>query len=274
GFGEGFFDVSGIRKHGIGFVAVYAGEGGGGGTREKRGGSGAAGDRERAFVDDVGGGMVTMKRTPEFDKLYPFRGHFLTVEQEQLHYLDEGSGDPVLMLHGNPTWSFYYRNLVRDLRGRFRCVVPDHIGCGFSSKPQHYPYTLARHILNVERLVEDLDLRKITLVVHDWGGAIGMGFAVRNPERISRIVVLNTAAFLSRRIPWRINICRVPGLGALIIRGFNGFAGPAVFMATKKPGGLPREVARGFLLPYRSWGNRVANLRFVQDIPMSPRHPT
>lgn len=215
-----------------------------------------------------------MKRTPEFNRLYPFAENFLPFDREEMHYLDQGSGEPVLMLHGNPTWSFYYRNLVRDLRDRYRCVVPDHIGCGFSSKPQYYPYTLARHILNVERLVEHLDLRNITLVVHDWGGAIGMGFAARNPERIARIVVLNTAAFLSQRIPWQINICRVPVLGALIIRGCNGFAGPAVFMATTQRRGLPKEVARGFLLPYRSWKDRVAVLRFVQDIPMNPRHPS
>lgn len=218
--------------------------------------------------------VATMTGTDEFNRLYPFNGHMLPVGREQLHYLDEGQGEPVLMLHGNPTWSFYYRNLVRDLRGRYRCVVPDHIGCGFSSKPQDYPYRLSRHIENIERLVEHLDLKKITLVLHDWGGAIGMGFATRHPERISRIVVLNTAAFLSQRIPFRINICRLPGLGALMIRGLNGFAGAAVFMATTRRGGLPREVGRGFLLPYRNWHDRVANLRFVQDIPMSPKHPS
>jgi cis-3-alkyl-4-acyloxetan-2-one decarboxylase len=217
---------------------------------------------------------MAMERTAEFDRLYPFQGHKLAVDQEQMHYLDQGAGEPLLMLHGNPTWSFYYRTLVRDLQTRYRCVVPDHIGCGFSTKPRHCPYQLSQHILNVERLVEHLDLRNITLVVHDWGGAIGMGFASRQPDRIRRIVILNTAAFLSSRIPWRINICRLPGFGALVIRGFNGFAGPAVFMATSRRGGLPRDVARGYLLPYRSWGDRVANLRFVQDIPMGPKHPT
>lgn len=217
---------------------------------------------------------MNLERTPEFQQLYPFDGHLLPVGLEQMHYLDEGSGDPILMLHGNPTWSFYYRNLVRDLRGRFRCVAPDHIGCGFSTKPQKYRYTLEQHIDNVERLVEHLDLKKITLVVHDWGGAIGMGLATRQPARIDRIVVLNTAAFLSSRIPWRINVCRLPGFGALAIRGMNGFAGAAVFMATARRAGLPRNIRRGYLLPYRNWHDRVANLRFVQDIPMSAKHPS
>lgn len=216
-----------------------------------------------------------MKEDLEFRQLYPFQGKTLAVGHETLHYLDEGAGEPILMLHGNPTWSFYYRNLVRDLSAEgFRCVAPDHIGCGFSSKPQAYRYELGQHIENLEALVEKLDLRGITLVLHDWGGAIGMGFATRHPDRIKRIVVLNTAAFLSRRIPCRINVCRLPLLGALAIRGLNGFAGPATRMATTQRGGLPRAVARGYLRPYGNWRDRVATLRFVQDIPMKPRHPS
>lgn len=215
-----------------------------------------------------------MEPDEEFRKLYPFSGRFADIDGQRMHYLDEGAGDPILMLHGNPTWSFYYRNLVRELRDQFRCVAPDHIGCGFSSKPQRYNYRLAQHIANLERLVERLELRDITLVLHDWGGAIGMGLATRQPERIKRIIVLNTAAFRSERIPWRINVCRLPVVGAAAIRGMNGFARPATFMATTRKGGLPREVARGYLLPYRNWRDRVANLRFVQDIPMRPGHPS
>ncbi len=213
----------------------------------------------------------------EIAQLYPFSGRFLTIGNERMHYLDEGAGEPVLMVHGNPTWSFFYRNLILGLRGRgFRCIAPDHIGCGFSTKPQKYPYRLARHIDNLEALVEHLRLgqERVTLVLHDWGGAIGMGLAARRPEMIKRILLLNTAAFCSKRIPWRINICRVPGFGALAIRGFNGFARPATFMATTRPGGLPADVARGYLLPYRNWHDRIANLRFVQDIPLAPGHPS
>lgn len=192
-----------------------------------------------------------------------------------MHYLDEGAGEPVLMVHGNPTWSFFYRNLVADLSADgYRCVAPDHIGCGFSSKPQNYSYTLAQHIENLEKLVDHLKLEGITLVLHDWGGAIGMGFAARHPGRIKRIVLLNTAAFLSPKIPWRINICRLPVFGPLVIRGLNGFAWPATWMATTRKGGLPTDVARGYLRPYRNWHDRVANLRFVQDIPMGPADPS
>lgn len=216
-----------------------------------------------------------MKHDPEFNELYPFEGRFFEIDGERMHYLDEGEGSPVLMLHGNPTWSFFYRNLVKDLSADgYRCIAPDHIGCGFSDKPQVYRYTLERHIRNLEALVDHLGLNDITLVVHDWGGAIGMGFAGRHPDKIARIVVLNTAAFLSDRIPRRIALCRLPIIGPLLIRGCNGFARPATVMATARKGGLPPPVSRGYLLPYGTWRDRVATLRFVQDIPMTADHPS
>ncbi len=105
-----------------------------------------------------------------------------------MHYLDEGPRDapPVLMLHGNPTWSFYYRNLVQALSPNFRCIVPDHIGCGLSDKPgdQKYDYRLASRIEDIDTLVNHLDLSgPLSLVVHDWGGMIGFGWAVQNQEQ-------------------------------------------------------------------------------------------
>ena len=182
------------------------------------------------------------------------------------------AGETFLMVHGNPTWSFYYRNLIRAFSGEHRCVAVDHVGSGLSDKPQDYPYTLGTHVENLERLVEHLDLRGVTLVVHDWGGAIGMGWATRHPERVRRIVVLNTSAFRSQRIPPSIDMCRLPGLGALLIRGMNGFARAATVRAVRR--GLSPDVKRGYLRPYDSWANRVGNLRFVQDIPMHDRIPS
>lgn len=205
-----------------------------------------------------------------FRNQYPFASHTLALGNETMHYLDEGKGEAVVMVHGNPTWSFYYRRVVEALRPTHRTIVPDHIGCGFSSKPQDYPYTLKTHIDNLETLLAATlgEREPVTLIVHDWGGAIGMGWAVRHPERVRRIVVLNTAAFCSARIPWRINVCRVPGLGAFLIRGFNAFAGAAVHMAVAKHGRMTPEVKAGYLKPYDSWHNRIATLRFVQDIPL------
>lgn len=205
-------------------------------------------------------------------ELYPFQSNFLTLGKNNLHYLDEGKGPVMLMLHGNPTWSFYYRNLVLAFRGHFRCVVPDHLGCGLSDKPQDYEYNLENHIQNVIQLVKFLGLRDITLVVHDWGGAIGMGLATRYPELIKRVVVLNTAAFLSQNIPKRIAFCRAGKFGEFMVRAFNAFAWPATFMASRRS--LPRQVKQAYLAPYDNWDHRVAVARFVQDIPLEKDHPS
>jgi haloalkane dehalogenase len=211
---------------------------------------------------------------PDWQSLYPFQQHFLDLDGARLHYLDEGRGQPLVLVHGNPTWSFYWRNVVLGLRDEFRLIVPDHIGCGLSDKPQAYEYRLANHVENLVRLIEELDLRGATLVGHDWGGAIGMGAAARTPDRFARIVLMNTAAFLSRRIPLRIRLCRTPLVGPLLIRGLNLFLRAALRSATEKPELFTPAVRAGYLAPYDNWRNRVAILRFVQDIPLGRRHPT
>lgn len=207
---------------------------------------------------------------------YPWDAHYLDVGAGRLAYIDEGprDGPALLMLHGNPTWSFYYRHLVRAFSDRYRVIVPDHLGCGRSDKPADYPYRLENHIENVGRLVETLGLSNIDLVVHDWGGAIGMGVAVSRPEKFRRFVVLNTAAFLSDQIPFTINLCKIPGFGALSIRGLNAFAKVALMRCVHDRARLTPAVRAGYVAPYDSWANRIANLRFVEDIPMTPRHPT
>lgn len=201
--------------------------------------------------------------------LYPFIPKKLNIGGHQLSYLDEGEGPVIVMVHGNPTWSFYYRNLVQLLKNSYRIIVPDHIGCGFSDKPQDYPYHLENHIYNLEQLLAHLGVSDISLVMHDWGGAIGMGYAGRHSETVRSLVVMNTAAFRSRSIPFRIRVCRIPLLGDLIVRGLNGFAGPATYMAVAHS--MDKAVKKGFLVPYDSWKNRVAVLRFVQDIPLSEK---
>jgi hypothetical protein len=186
---------------------------------------------------------ILIKMMPDSDAqrdwrtLYPFADHWLELDHgNRLHYVDEGRGTAVVMLHGNPTWSFYYRGLICGLRNSCRTVVPDHLGCGLSDKPQDYAYCLENHIRNLERLLLDtLRLDHITLVVHDWGGAIGMGFATRHPEKIARVVVLNTAAFLLPDCPWRIRICRLPGFGTLALRGLNAFSRAALHMGVCQP---------------------------------------
>ncbi len=188
-----------------------------------------------------------------------------------MHYIDEGEGPVIVMVHGNPTWSYYFRNIVTLLSANYRVIALDHIGCGLSDKPQDSQYyTLRQHIENLGVLINELDILSYSLIVHDWGGAIGMGLAVKYPERIEKIVVLNTAAFRSTRIPFRIRLCKLPFIGPFIVRALNGFAWPATFMAVTQS--LSKDVAASYLYPYNSWKNRVAVAAFVQDIPMSSGH--
>ena len=195
------------------------------------------------------------------------------------HYLDEGRGEPIVMVHGNPTWSFYFRELVKALSKQYWTIVPDHIGCGLSDKPSpaDYDYRLKSRVDNLESLLDFLKIReRITLIVHDWGGMIGMAYALRYPQKIGRLVVLNTAAFLlpaNKRIPIRLWLIRNSGpLAALAVLGFNLFAVAALYMASRK--GLSREVKKGLTAPYNCWNNRIATLKFVQDIPLNERDPS
>ncbi len=204
---------------------------------------------------------------------YPFEPQSFDIDGVNMSYLDEGPRDApcILMLHGNPTWSFYYRKLVLAFRDKYRVIVPDHIGCGLSDKPQEYDYSLNTHIDNLVRLIDNLGVREVNLAVHDWGGAIGFGYAQRRPEVINSFIVFNTAAFRSDHIPRRIKVCRTPLLGDIAVRGFNAFVQAAVSlgMGTGRKELFTKSVKKGYLLPYNSWSNRIAILRFVQDIPLT-----
>jgi pimeloyl-ACP methyl ester carboxylesterase len=209
-------------------------------------------------------------------RLYPFAAtNFITPHGARMNFVDEGprGDEAVLMLHGNPTWSFYFRDLVQTLSPRLRCIAPDHVGMGLSDKPQGYDYRLATRIADVEALAAHLGLRRIHLVVHDWGGAIGFGLAARRPELIGKLVILNTAAFVSPWIPRRIALCRTQFPGTLLVRGANGFAGPATRMAMHRRK-LSLDEKRAYLWPYDSWANRVAVDAFIKDIPLEASHPS
>lgn len=209
--------------------------------------------------------------------LYPFQGRFFERGGIRMHYLDEGSGPPVVMVHGNPTWSFHYRNLVLALRSGHRCLVPDHIGCGLSDKPsdREYDYSLARRVADLEALIDHAGIRECSLVVHDWGGMIGMAWAVRHPELVRRLVVLNTGAFhlpKEKRLPFALWLGRNTRIGEWMIRGLNAFCRSAARVGVKRRP-LTSEVRAGYLQPYDSWKNRIAVARFVQTIPLRPSDP-
>lgn len=207
---------------------------------------------------------------------YPFRPRRLRLGGgAAMSYVDEGPRVPraVVLLHGNPTWSFYYRRLIAGLSPAVRCIAPDHIGMGLSDKPQDYDYSLAGRIADVGRLIDSLGLEQVDLVLHDWGGAIGMGWAVQHEPQVGRIALVNTAAFPSLRVPARIAVCRWPGVGEWLVRGANGFARAAVHMAMRERA-LSAEERRAYLFPYDSWASRIGIHRFVQDIPLELDHPS
>ena len=213
---------------------------------------------------------------------YDFASHRFEVRPGiRMHYLDEGprDGEVVLALHGNPSWSYYWRHLVRGLRDRYRVVVPDHVGMGLSDKPDddrdalpRYDYTLQSRVDDLQALLEHLGIDgPLTLAVHDWGGMIGFGWALERMPRVRRLVVLNTAAFpmpAGKPVPWQIALGRDYNIGELVIRGFNAFSAGASWLGVERR--MPREVRRAYVAPYDSWANRIATVRFMQDIPLRP----
>jgi haloalkane dehalogenase len=211
------------------------------------------------------------QRRAGFQQQYPFESRWFRTEDGVQHYVDEGSGPPLLMVHGNPTWSFAWRHLIAGLRDRYRVIAVDHLGCGFSEKPQDESfYVLDRHIARLTGLVRALGLQGVTLFGHDWGGAIGMGCAGRMPDHFSRFVLMNTGAFRSQAIPLRIALCRIPVLGQVGDQGLNLFVRAALWMAVERP--LSAAARAGLLAPYGSWQQRIAVHQFVQDIPLNSGH--
>ena len=197
-----------------------------------------------------------------------------------MSYLDEGprDGEVIVMLHGNPSWSYYWRHLVSGLRDRYRCIVPDHVGMGLSDKPddapaskQHYTYTLQSRVDDLDALLKHLGIDgPVTLAVHDWGGMIGFGWALRDPSRVKRLIITNTAAFplpAAKRFPKRLAMGRDSGFGGYLIRRFNLFARGAARFGTERR--LPKDVRDAYTGVYDGWDNAISTLRFMQDIPLS-----
>ena len=206
----------------------------------------------------------------------PFARRDVTVDGVRLSVVDEGEGAPVLFVHGNPTWSFLWRNVMGPARAAgVRVVAPDHAGFGASDKPTHGDYySLERHVANLRAIVRDLDLRDVTLVLHDWGGPIGMGLAVEEPDRIARIVVANTVAFAPTEkralTKWHAWLSTPWGYRAGV--WLNVVQRSAMKLGVVKP--LPPDVMRAYRWPMRSRGGRVAAARFVQMVPDGPDHPS
>jgi cis-3-alkyl-4-acyloxetan-2-one decarboxylase len=189
-------------------------------------------------------------------------------------FIDVGVGETVVMVHGNPTWSYYYRQVIAALSPRYRCIAPDHIGCGRSDKPMatQYDFQLRSRIDDLERLLDHAKIEgKITLLMQDWGGMIGLSYAARHPERIARIIATNTGCGplpRGKRFPRSIALGRNTRLGAWLILQQNAFCRLAArWCVRRRP--LPADVRAKYLEPYDTPAHRLAVLKFVQTIPLS-----
>ena len=213
---------------------------------------------------------------------YPFTPRRFEVRPGiTMSFLDEGprDGEVIVMLHGNPSWSFYWRHLVSGLRDRYRCIVPDHVGMGLSDKPDDAPSAAPRYDYTLQSRIDDLDALlahlgidgPVTLAVHDWGGMIGFGWALSHANQVKRLVITNTAAFplpSAKKMPWRLSLGRDSRFGAFLIRAFNAFSGGASYIGVEKK--MPADVRRAYVSPYDSWAHRISTVRFMQDIPLHP----
>ena len=216
--------------------------------------------------------MTDVYRTPDerFAGLdgYPFEPHYLDQDGLRMHYLDEGEGDPVLCLHGNPTWSFLYRNMVPGLAGVARVVCPDYFGFGRSDKPVELGwYTYDRHCESIRRLVEELDLRRLTVVVQDWGGPIGLWLATEETERVDRVVILNTGVG-GGRAPSDVWLAFRD-----VVRASGGDFQPGRLIRRACVRGLADELVAAYDAPYPTPESKAGPRMFVEHVPTEPEHP-
>ena len=218
-------------------------------------------------------GAIEAFRTPDerFAGLpdYPFAPHWLDVDGLRLHYLDEGAGDPVLLLHGEPTWSFLWRRLVPPLAGHRRVIAPDLLGFGRSDKPTDSGwYSYDRHVETIARLVAELDLERLTLVVHDWGGPIGLRLAVEHEQRVERLVILDTG----------IGAGSAPSETwlrfAAVVRELGGELDIGRLVAAGTAQGLTDDVRAGYDAPFPTAESKAGALAFPELVPTGPNHPS
>jgi len=210
-------------------------------------------------------------RDETFDGTFPFVPHYLDMDGFSMHFVDEGGGEPLLLLHGDPTWGYLWRKFIPTLAKHRRCIVPDQMGMGKSGTPQDlYPYRLWHHIANLEALVLHLDLCNLTLVLHDWGGPVGLGVAIRHPHQIKRLVLMNTWAFApwpGGPLPRLVELIRSER-GEKFVLEKNGYLEPALLGTTHHPEKLTETVMDAYRAPFPTPATRRALLCWSRDIPV------
>ncbi|KAA3609716.1 MAG: alpha/beta fold hydrolase [Calditrichaeota bacterium] len=200
---------------------------------------------------------------------YPFKSKILDLDDiGKMHYVDEGSGDPIVMVHGNPTWSYLYRHMIKGLSGNNRCIAMDHIGFGLSDKPHDWSYLPEQHAENLEALLENLDLENITLVVQDWGGPIGLSYALKHPQKIKNLVIMNTWVWPAKGDPHYEKFSGFMGgtIGQFLIRNFNFFAKVVMKKAYGDTSKLTKEIHSHYLNPLDTPAHRKGSWVFPKEI--------
>ncbi|MDR2778802.1 MAG: alpha/beta fold hydrolase [Puniceicoccales bacterium] len=206
-------------------------------------------------------------------EVYPFQQHYAKLKNGSImHYVEEGTGETILFLHGHPTWSFFFRNLILLLRSDFKCIAIDHIGHGLSDKPKSCRYDIKTHIDNAISFAEIKQFKKFHIVAQDFGVAVALAIAERWPERISSMSLLNSAVFSLPRLPAIILLFKFPLFTFLCSRFFNLFAWACLHLGTFSI--LDGDVIRGYLWPYEKFSDRVAIAAEIDDIPWLPDHPS
>ena len=216
-------------------------------------------------------------RAETFEGSFNFAPHYHHVNGFEMHFVDEGRGEPIVLVHGDPTWGYLYRTFIPILSQRRRCIVPDHMGMGKSGTPREpYPYRLRHHIANLEALVRHLDLTGLTLVLHDWGGPVGLGFATRHPDRIKRLVLMNTwacAPWPGGPLPRLLELIRSER-GEKFVLEKNGYLEPALVGTTHRPENLTKTVLDAYRAPFPTPESRLALLCWSRDIPVHETDPS
>jgi haloalkane dehalogenase len=216
---------------------------------------------------------VNAYRTPDerFVELpgYAFQPNYVDQDGLRMHYLDEGSGDPVLLFHGEPTWSFLYRKVIPPLARVARVLAPDYFGFGRSDKPVERDwYSYDSHYASIERFVDELDLRGLTLVVHDWGGPLGLRLAAERPERVERLVITNTGLYAGRP----------PSDEWLRFREFVRRVGtelrPGQLVRITCMSEVPDDVVAAYDAPHPAPESKTGLLMFPELVPTEPGHPS
>ncbi len=213
-----------------------------------------------------------------FGGTWPYEPRWFQTPEGRLHYVDEGARDgrPLVLVHGNPTWGYLWRNFIPPLVGAgFRVIVPDHLGFGRSDKPDDPSlYRIPRHAARFEQLLESLDLRETTVVPQDWGGPIGLAWAGKHPTRIHSLAILNTIA---HRPPWDValplplRLFRTPGVGEILVKGAHAFVRGFLFRAgLRHPERLGPNERAAYLAPHPTWSSRTGILVFPREIPAGP----